>query len=98
MPEMQYVMGVLVPMAPREAAEWGEVQAAISVPRMIAKSDIINRLIDAGLIGAAKAALDADPSAFARWFSPDRPSIAADDPEALAFLQAIGADPAVILA
>lgn len=66
--------------------------------RIIPKSVIVSRLIEAGKIGAAKAALDANPAAFARWFASDRPAINHDDPDALALLNAIGADPDVILA
>lgn len=66
--------------------------------RMVRKSVIIARLIAADKIGAAKVALDSDPSAYARWWAPDKPSIYADDAEALGLLNAIGADPAVILA
>lgn len=66
--------------------------------RLVKKSVIIQRLIAADLIGAARTALDADTSAYARWWAPDKPEIYFDDPDALALLQAIGADPAVILA
>ena len=33
-----------------------------------------------------------------RWYAPDQPAINADDPDALALLTAIGADPATVLA
>jgi XkdW protein len=66
--------------------------------RMVAKSLIISRLIEAGKIEAARAALEANASAYARWWAPDKPAIYADDPEAIALLQSIGADPAAILA
>ena len=66
--------------------------------RLVPKSVIVSRLIAAGKIGAAKAALDASPAAFARWFASDRPAINHDDPDALALLTAIGADPETILA
>jgi XkdW protein len=66
--------------------------------RLVAKSLIISRLIEAGRIEAARAALEANASAYARWWAPDKPAIYADDPEATALLQSIGADPAAILA
>lgn len=66
--------------------------------RMVAKSLVQQRLIDAGLMGAARDALWQDPAAWARWFAPDHPRIYADDPEAVALLRAIGADPDVIMA
>lgn len=66
--------------------------------RTILKSVIVSRLIEAGKIGAAKAALDSNPAAFARWFASDRPAVNHDDPEAIALLKAIGADPDAILA
>lgn len=66
--------------------------------RKVLKSTVVARLIATGKINAAFAALNANKAAFARWFSPDHPAVYADDPEALALLAAIGADPAVILA
>jgi len=66
--------------------------------RTVLKSVIISRLIEAGKIDAAKAALEQDASAYARWWAPDRPAINHDDPDAIALLQGIGADPDVILA
>lgn len=66
--------------------------------RTIAKSVIVSRLIAANKIADAKRALDANPAAFARWFASDRPAINHDDPDAIALLKAIGADPTEILA
>ena len=65
--------------------------------RTVLKSVIISRLIAAGKIEAAKAALEQDASAYARWWAPDRPAIYHDDPDAIALLTAIGADPDVVL-
>jgi hypothetical protein len=65
--------------------------------RTVLKSVIISRLIAAEKIEAARAALDQDAAAYARWWAPDRPAINCDDPDALALLAAIGADPDVIL-
>lgn len=66
--------------------------------RLIPKSVIVSRLIAADRIADAKAALDANPAAFARWFASDRPAINHDDEDAIKLLRAIGADPDVILA
>lgn len=66
--------------------------------RMIRKSVVQTRLIDAGKMGAAYAALAANPVYFARWFAPDRPEIYADDPDALLLLKAIGADAEAVMA
>lgn len=66
--------------------------------RTVAKSLIIERLQAAGLLGAAKAALDSDLYARERWYAPDKPAIHADDAEALALLAAVGADSEAIMA
>jgi len=65
---------------------------------MVRKSIVQQRLIDAGKMDEAYAALTANPTYFARWFAPDRPQVYCDDPDALLLLQAIGADPEVIMA
>lgn len=65
--------------------------------RQVLKSTVTTRLIEAGLIGQAKAALETDAAAFARWFASDKPAVYADDPAALTLLQTIGADAEVIL-
>jgi hypothetical protein len=66
--------------------------------RQVPKSVIISRLIAAGKIAAARAALEQDAAAYARWWAPDRPAIHHDDPDALALLAAIGADAAAVMA
>jgi hypothetical protein len=66
--------------------------------RIVRKSDIVTRLHEAGLLAAASKALNADLYTRERWYAADYPAIYADDPEALALLKAIGADPEVILA
>ncbi len=66
--------------------------------RKIAKSLVQQRLIDAGKMNAAYAALTSLPAHFARWFAPDHPEVYADDPDALALLAAIGADAEVVMA
>jgi hypothetical protein len=74
-----------------------EADAAAS-RRMVAKSLIVRRLHEAGLLEAGRAALDADLYARERWYAPDRPAVYWDDPEALALLAAIGADEATVMA
>lgn len=66
--------------------------------RLVPKSVIVSRLIAAGKIGAAYQALNSKPEYWARWVASDRPAINHDDPDALALLTAIGADPETILA
>lgn len=65
---------------------------------MIAKSTVMQRIIDAGKMGSAFAALTANPIYFARWFAPDHPAVFSDDPDAVAFVVALDLDPATILA
>jgi hypothetical protein len=66
--------------------------------RMVRKSVVQARLIEAGKMNAAYAALTSNSAHYARWFAPDHPEVYADDPDAIALLQAIGADPEAILA
>lgn len=66
--------------------------------RMVQKSVIVTRLQEAGLLQAASDALAGDLYARERWYAADKSAIYADDPEAVALLEAIGADPEVILA
>jgi len=65
--------------------------------RKVRKSLVQARLIAAGRMDAAYIELTANPTFFARWFAPDHPEVYADDPDALALLQAIGADPEMIM-
>ena len=57
---------------------------------------IVRRLEEVGLIDAADAALAAQPVLFRRFYTAG--SIPHDDPDAVALLDAIGADPVEILA
>lgn len=57
---------------------------------------IVRRLEEAGLIDAADAALAAQPLLFRRFYTAG--SLPHDDPDATAFLEAIGADPVIVLA
>lgn len=74
-----------------------EAKAAAS-RRKVPKYLVVQRLTEAGKIGLAKAALESDPAAFARWFAPGHTYVFADDPDALALLAAIGADADAIMA
>ncbi|MCB1502829.1 MAG: hypothetical protein KDK07_24140 [Bauldia sp.] len=56
---------------------------------------VVRRLETAGLIEAADAALAAQPTLFRRFYTAG--TIPHDDPDAIAFLQAIGADPVSVL-
>ena len=68
-----------------------------NVPLLIPRRVIIDRLETAGLLDKAKAVIDAaDLYTQERWNA--RTDIFANDPTALALLQAIGGDPAVIFA
>ncbi|TGT36208.1 hypothetical protein [Mesorhizobium sp. M8A.F.Ca.ET.165.01.1.1] len=64
----------------------------------VRKSIVMQRLIDLNKMDQAYAMLAAQPKFFARWFAPDHPEVFADDPDAMAFVSALGLDPAVILA
>lgn len=65
--------------------------------RLVAKRVIIDRLHAAGLLEIARKTLDAAPLyTRERWNSRD--AVFADDPETIAFLRLIGADPDTILA
>ena len=65
--------------------------------RLVPRSLIVDRLAAAGKLAMARAALDAaDLHTRERWNT--RAAIYADDAAALALLQAIGADPDMILA
>jgi hypothetical protein len=66
--------------------------------QMVQKSVVQSRIIDAGKMGDAYAALTGNPIYFARWFAPDHPSVYCDDPDAVILVQALGLDPAAILA
>ncbi|TIW49863.1 MAG: hypothetical protein E5V71_00485 [Mesorhizobium sp.] len=56
------------------------------------------RIIDAGKMSDAYAALTRNLVYFARWFAPDRPEVYCHDPDAVSLLQALGLDPDAILA
>ena len=84
----------------REGVVFAELFARYAEPpkRTVLKSVIVSRLIAAEKIGAAYQALNSNPEYWARWVASDRPAINHDDPDALAVLKAIGADPSEILA
>lgn len=90
-----------VPDGPDHASQiwngtaWGE----IAPPRQtVLKSIVQARIIAAGKMPDAYAALTSNPVYFARWFAPDRPEVYCDDPDAVGLVKALGLDPTVILA
>lgn len=66
--------------------------------QQVLKSVVQARIIEAGKMPAAYAALTENPVYFARWFAPDHPAVNCDDPDAVALVAALGLDPAEILA
>jgi hypothetical protein len=76
-----------------------EVLRAANVPpyHQVPTRTVVDRLEAAGKLEAARAALDAAPL-YTRERWNNRQLINADDPDANALLQTIGADPAAILA
>jgi len=76
-----------------------EVQRRNNCPpyHRVAKSTIIYRLTDQQLAAALDAFNQPDNMRLReRWYAPDQPAINADDPESVAFVQAISADSAVV--
>ncbi|TIX84917.1 MAG: hypothetical protein E5V27_04640 [Mesorhizobium sp.] len=65
---------------------------------MVLKSVVQARIIEAGKMAAAYAALTQNPIYFARWFAPDRPEVYCDDSDAIQLVTALGLDPDAILA
>jgi hypothetical protein len=88
---------VEVPFTAEEEAA-ADAAEATPVRRLVPKSTITARLIDAGKIAAALTALQSSPAAYARWIAADQPAVYADDADTLALLAAIGADAETILA
>jgi len=66
--------------------------------RMVPKSVVTQRVIDAGMIDQAMAALQSDWAKFARWVAPDQPAVYFDDADTVLMVEALGLDPEVILA
>lgn len=64
----------------------------------VLKSLVQARIIEAGKMASAYAALTQNPVYFARWFAPDRPEVYCDDPDAILLVTALGLDPDAILA
>lgn len=94
----QYEADGTSPIAIEQMADdAAEVVAFVTPRRLVPKGLIVERLIAAGKIEAARAALTtlsvADQE---RWNA--KPAVYADDERARALLRAIDADPAVILA
>jgi len=77
------------------------VLRAANVPpyHRVAKSTIIARMTDAQLEAATAAFNEPENLRLReRWYAPDQPAINANDPESIAFVVQIGADPEVVLA
>lgn len=77
------------------SAHLSELNETPSV-KMISKLTIVDRMIAAGKIEAAMAALSSEPVAKFRWDAAQE--IASNDPQVRALLSAIGANPDEILA
>lgn len=99
--------GKITTGSPRYEEDGGTVRQVFDVKdaplppaerRMVRKSTVQARLIASGLMEIAYAVLTSNPIAFARWFAPDQPSVYADDPDALTFLAAVGADVETVMA
>ena len=85
----------------RTEAELVAVLREANVPpyHRVAKSTIIARLTDQQLSASAEAFGRPENLRLSeRWYAPDQPAINANDPESVALVQAIGADPAIVLA
>jgi hypothetical protein len=93
---------VEVPLKPGADCEWQDGEWVQGEPepvrQTVLKSTVQARIIEAGKMDQAYAALTSNAVYFARWFAPDRPVVYCDDPDAMGLVQAIGLDPAVILA
>jgi len=90
-----------VPDAPSDASQlWqGNSWSELTPPRkMVLKSVVQARIIDAGKMPAAYVVLTQNPVYFARWFAPDHPQVYCDDPDAVSLVWALGLEPSVILA
>jgi hypothetical protein len=94
----QFVAAGGIATAIGSEAELQGVLRAANVPPYhgVSTYRIVRRLEDAGLIDAADAALSQDKNLWRRFYTVG--TVPADDPNALALLKAVGADPLVILA
>jgi hypothetical protein len=69
-----------------------------AVTPTVPKSTVMARVTAAGKMSQAQSNLWAAPDQFAKWFAPDQPVVNCNDPATVAFVQALGLDPNVILA
>jgi hypothetical protein len=88
-----------------EEAAADAAEAAAEAARLVPKSTVTARIIDAGndgngvaYIKLAMDALTSNPAAWARWTAADKPAVKASDADTIALIEAIGLDPAAILA
>jgi hypothetical protein len=93
------VDGELVDLTPEKEAE---IRADQSPPRnerrRITKEVIRRRVSDAGKIDQAVQMIMSNAEIFSRWTLPGRVDVYADDPDTVGMIEALGLDPAVILA
>jgi hypothetical protein len=72
-----------------------DVTAETAATRQISKSTVLARLTDTQLDNALGLMTNRQKE---RWRAPDHPKIDVDDPDLLAVLNAVGADPNIVLA
>ena len=97
MPDGKQVVSTSVEMVNGTPTYVRELEDTPPPPRQMAlKSVVQSRIIDAGKMGDANAALTGNPIYFARWFAPDHPSVYCDAPEAVTLVAALGLHLAVI--
>lgn len=89
-----------VPTAPDDGSQtWKDGKwSAFTQRRMVSKSVVQDRLIAKDKMKMAYQMLTSSPNQFAKWFAPNHPAIYCDDPDAVAFVTALGLDPKEILA
>lgn len=98
-PEGQRVVGRTVALVDGVPTELLMLEESPPPPRrMIPKSLVTQRVIDAGKIDQAMAMLQMDWAKFARWVAPDQPAVYFDDPDTVAMVEALELDSEVIMA
>jgi len=93
--------GIEVPEAPQDARQTWDGHAWSAPPAvrlLVPKSVVMQRIIAKNKMAEAYAMLTGNPVYFARWFAPDKTEVYNDDPDAVLVVNALGLDPAEILA
>lgn len=91
---------IAVPTPPQDASQiykdgnWSEYKPRL----LVSKSTVQDRIIAKNKMADAWQMMVANPNQLAKWFAPNHPAVYCDDPEATAFVQALGLDPKEILA